>query len=82
VAPWREASGPVPNATYWFTPQIRSLKRGEDATLLGIMLPLSAFDDTIEAGVDSPVIEVMCKVQSVHRTPFTQSSFNGDVTIE
>jgi hypothetical protein len=83
VAPWGEASGPVANATYWFVPQIRSLKRGDDATLLGIMLPLSALDpDAVPDSDDSPVVEVMCKVQSVQRTPFTQHSFEGDVHIE
>jgi hypothetical protein len=75
----RASSGPVENATYWFTPNVRALRRGNDPNLLGLMLPITAFDSRYAASHaspdDVPVLELICEVKSVMRTPFFASSF-------
>ena len=76
----RASSGPVENATYWFTPQVRALRRGNDPNLLGLMLPMTAFDaqHRADSPLDAdnvPVLELICEVKSVMRTPFFASSF-------
>lgn len=68
-----------------YAPHVRSLRRGVDRNLLGLMLPLTAFDDADAPQYDSasvigddvPVLEVMCEVKSVLRTPFFASTFDN-----
>ena len=58
-----------------YAPQLRSLRRGVDHNLLGLMVPLTAFDDddalprdeqsySVLSDDDVPVLEVMCEVKS------------------